>query len=107
MICLRKVSFSSCISIAIANEPIDAWHYIPGGTPDLSAEVIEKGMAENCPLGRCALPEDVARVVAFLASQDGGWINGKQDELLMTETVLINYQVKSSPSLVVRHSRWS
>ena len=34
-------------------------------------------MAEHCPLKRCAVPEDVARVVAFLASEDGGWVNGK------------------------------
>ncbi|PSK42926.1 Diacetyl reductase [Elsinoe australis] len=46
-------------------------------SPDLDAATIEKGMAEACPLGRCALPEDVARVVAFLASQDGGWVNGQ------------------------------
>ncbi|KAL5384632.1 hypothetical protein PMIN06_006965 [Paraphaeosphaeria minitans] len=55
----------------------NAWRYIPGATSDLSAEIIEKGMAENCPLGRCAVPEDVARVVAFLASQDSGWVNGQ------------------------------
>lgn len=34
-------------------------------------------MADHCPLKRCATPEDVARVVAFLASDDGGWVNGK------------------------------
>jgi 3-oxoacyl-[acyl-carrier protein] reductase len=34
-------------------------------------------MADHCPLGRCAVPEDVARVVAFLASEDGGWVNGQ------------------------------
>jgi len=51
-------------------------HYIPGGTPDIPAATIEKMMADHCPLGRCALPEDVARVVAFLASGDGGWVNG-------------------------------
>ena len=34
-------------------------------------------MAEHCPLKRCAVPEDVARVVAFLASDDGGWVNGE------------------------------
>lgn len=34
-------------------------------------------MAEHCPLKRCATPEDVARVVAFLASEDGGWVNGE------------------------------
>ena len=46
------------------------------GQPDMPADEIEKGMAEACPLGRCALPEDVARVVAFLVSGDGGWVNG-------------------------------
>ncbi|KAH8888512.1 NAD(P)-binding protein [Thozetella sp. PMI_491] len=55
----------------------NAWHYIPGGTPDWPAEKIETLMAEHCPLGRCAVPEDVARVVAFLASDDGGWVNGQ------------------------------
>ncbi|KAK3385731.1 hypothetical protein B0H63DRAFT_433499 [Podospora didyma] len=55
----------------------NAWHYIPGGTPDIPGEKIEKMMADHCPLGRCAVPEDVARVVAFLSSQDGGWVNGQ------------------------------
>lgn len=55
----------------------NAWRYISGGTADLSAETIEKGMAAACPLGRCAVPEDVARVVAFLVSEDGGWVNGE------------------------------
>ncbi|KAK0701367.1 hypothetical protein B0T21DRAFT_300520 [Apiosordaria backusii] len=55
----------------------NAWHYIPGGTPEWPAEKIERLMAEHCPLGRCAVPEDVARVVAFLSSEDGGWVNGQ------------------------------
>lgn len=55
----------------------NAWHYIPGGTPDWPADKIEKLMAEHCPLKRCATPDDVARVVAFLASEDGGWVNGQ------------------------------
>jgi 3-oxoacyl-[acyl-carrier protein] reductase len=55
----------------------NAWHYIPGGSPDWPAEKIEGMMADHCPLGRCAVPEDVARVVAFLASEDGGWVNGQ------------------------------
>lgn len=54
----------------------NAWHYVPGGTPDWSADKIEGIHAARCPLGRCAVPEDVARVVAFLASADGGWVNG-------------------------------
>ena len=55
----------------------NAWRYISGGTSDLSAETIEQGMAAACPLGRCAVPEDVGRVVAFLCSEDAGWVNGK------------------------------
>ncbi|KAI7428047.1 hypothetical protein KC368_g17770 [Hortaea werneckii] len=55
----------------------NAWHYIPGGTPEWPAEKIENLMAEHCPLKRCAVPEDVARVVAFLSSEDGGWVNGQ------------------------------
>lgn len=55
----------------------NAWHYIPGGSPDWPADKIERLMAEHCPLGRCAVPEDVARVVAFLSSEDGGWVNGQ------------------------------
>ncbi|KAK4653267.1 Actin-related protein 2 [Podospora pseudocomata] len=55
----------------------NAWHYIPGGSPDWGKEKIEGLMAAHCPLGRCAVPEDVARVVAFLSSEDGGWVNGQ------------------------------
>ena len=54
-----------------------AWRYIPGATGDWAAADIERAMAENCPLKRCADPVDVARVVAFLAGEDGGWVNGK------------------------------
>lgn len=54
-----------------------AWRYIPGAKGDWTATDIERAMAENCPLRRCADPVDVARVVAFLAGEDGGWVNGK------------------------------
>jgi 3-oxoacyl-[acyl-carrier protein] reductase len=29
------------------------------------------------PFGRLGTPDDIARVVAFLAGPDGGWINGQ------------------------------
>ncbi|PVH95095.1 NAD(P)-binding protein [Periconia macrospinosa] len=53
------------------------WNYIPGATADWPAEKLEQLTAKACPLGRCAVPEDIARVVAFLASDDGGWVNGE------------------------------
>ena len=53
-----------------------AWRYIPGADGTWSGEAIENAMANHCPLGRCAEPVDVARVVAFLVSEDGGWVNG-------------------------------
>ncbi|MCJ1463672.1 hypothetical protein MMC07_002280 [Pseudocyphellaria aurata] len=54
-----------------------AWRYIPGADGSWTADAIETAMANHCPLKRCALPVDVARVVAFLASEDGGWVNGQ------------------------------
>jgi 3-oxoacyl-[acyl-carrier protein] reductase len=36
----------------------------------------EKQMVQNTPLGRVGTPEDIASVVAFLASDDARWITG-------------------------------
>ncbi|KAK0109826.1 Arp2/3 complex subunit, actin nucleation center [Cadophora gregata] len=55
----------------------NAWHYSPGATPESSPESIEAGIARLCPLKRVAVPEDIARVVAFLASKESEWINGQ------------------------------
>ena len=54
-----------------------AWRYIPGATKQWSANDIELAMARNCPLGRCAYPSDIARVVAFLVGPDGVWLSGE------------------------------
>ena len=56
-----------------------AWRYIPGANGSWSAESIENAMASHNPLGRCAVPRDIAKVVAFLASDDGEWVNGEFD----------------------------
>ena len=41
-----------------------------------SEELIRRLTAE-IPLGRLGDPDDIARVVAFLASADGGWVSGQ------------------------------
>jgi NAD(P)-dependent dehydrogenase (short-subunit alcohol dehydrogenase family) len=46
--------------------------HISGDNTDM-----EQYAATWSPLHRVGLPIDVARVVCFLASQDGEWINGK------------------------------
>nr|POE70855.1 short chain dehydrogenase mdpc [Quercus suber] len=50
--------------------------YLPNAA-DLTKEQIFEIVASVSPLNRCGLPVDIARVVCFLASQEGEWINGK------------------------------
>jgi tetrahydroxynaphthalene reductase len=50
--------------------------YIPNGLGFTNEETDEYAAGWS-PIHRVGLPIDVARVVAFLASQDGEWINGK------------------------------
>jgi NAD(P)-dependent dehydrogenase (short-subunit alcohol dehydrogenase family) len=41
------------------------------------AEVVEKHSLALTPLGRIGTPADIAKVVAFLASDDSGWLTGE------------------------------
>jgi tetrahydroxynaphthalene reductase len=50
--------------------------YIPDGDK-LSDDQVDEYAATWSPLSRVGQPLDIARVVCFLASQDGEWINGK------------------------------
>jgi tetrahydroxynaphthalene reductase len=50
--------------------------YIPNGA-NLDDESVDEYAATWSPLHRVGLPIDIARVVCFLASNDGGWVNGK------------------------------
>jgi 3-oxoacyl-[acyl-carrier protein] reductase len=49
-------------------------------------ETIEAGLANMCPLKRVAVPADIGRVVAFLASSEGEWINGMSIVPLSNDT---------------------
>lgn len=50
--------------------------YIPGGEK-MTNDQVDEYAATWSPHNRVGQPIDVARVVGFLASQDGEWINGK------------------------------
>ena len=57
---------------AIAPGPTATALFLDGKPPEL----VER-MAKMNPLERLGTPEDIAAAVAFLASPDGGWINGQ------------------------------
>jgi len=40
--------------------------------------IASRAVAETIALGRVGQPDDIARVVAFLASEEGGWVTGQQ-----------------------------
>lgn len=46
-------------------------------TPE-AAELLVKSMIETIPLGRIGLPDEVARCVVFLASEDSSFVNGSE-----------------------------
>lgn len=50
--------------------------YIPNGEK-LSDDQVDEYAATWSPMSRVGQPIDIARVVCFLASQDGEWVNGK------------------------------
>lgn len=52
--------------------------YIPNGKgDDMSDEELEQAAAGLSPINRLGEPQDVAYVVAFLASEAGRWMNGQ------------------------------
>jgi len=86
-------TFTRCMAIDMGDKKItvncvapggiktDMYHavcreYIPGGEK-LNDEEVDEYAKTWSPLDRVGLPIDVARVVCFLASQDGEWVNGK------------------------------
>ncbi|QTD90526.1 SDR family oxidoreductase [Burkholderia anthina] len=57
---------------AVAPGPVATELFLQGKRPEL----VER-MAKMNPLERLGQPEDIARVVAFLAGPDGAWVNGQ------------------------------
>ena len=57
---------------AVAPGPVNTELFRSGKTPELMAQI-----AKLSPLERLGEPEDIAAVVAFLASPNGAWVNGQ------------------------------
>ncbi len=52
-----------------------------GGGAVRDNEQLNKFIASNTALGRVGLPDDIGGVVAFLCSEDAGWINAQRIEV--------------------------
>jgi meso-butanediol dehydrogenase/(S,S)-butanediol dehydrogenase/diacetyl reductase len=61
------------IRTAMQDRELEWEAQLAGGTP----EQIKRGYIEATPLGRLGTPEDVARLVCFLASDDADFITGQ------------------------------
>lgn len=57
---------------AVAPGPVATEMFLDGKTP----EMIDF-FAKMAPMERLGTPDDIARVVSFLAGPDGGWVNGQ------------------------------
>jgi len=55
----------------------NSWRYAPGCDKGSSLQEIETALANGSPLKRCGVPEDIGKVVSFLASPDAEWVNGE------------------------------
>ena len=62
----------NCVVPGSTEQPGGVWAQIAQSNPDLYRDT-----RASIPFGRLATPEDIARVVLFLASPDAAWITGQ------------------------------
>lgn len=53
------------------------YKYIPGADASWNINDIDAFVSARTPMGRMAVPTDIAKVVAFLASDDAQWLSGQ------------------------------
>ncbi len=71
--CLQRNSAPRGVTVnAVAPGPVATELFLAGR----SEQLIQR-LTSDIPLGRLGQPDDIARVVSFLASPESGWINGQ------------------------------
>ena len=76
-VCASKmgaIGLTRSLAVELAPHGILVNHIVPGAFDTVGAGPQALG---NIPLGRLGLPEEVARVCAFLASDDAGYVTGQ------------------------------
>jgi 3-oxoacyl-[acyl-carrier protein] reductase len=73
---LEWITYSAATELGPRGITVNAVNPGPNQTGWMSPE-IEQEAARRTPMGRAGQPEDAAAVVAFLLSEDGGFINGQ------------------------------
>lgn len=71
------IAYSRCLAVRYAPYGIRINCVSPGGVMDRQPESFVQAYCSRTPAGRMATPEDVAGVVAFLASDDAKYIVGQ------------------------------
>jgi 3-oxoacyl-[acyl-carrier protein] reductase len=71
-------AFSLSLSAAVASRGITVNAVDPGATDTgwMSSE-LRKSLRHSAPMGRLGMPEDVARLIVFLASKEAQWVTGQ------------------------------
>ena len=67
---VRKIRVNSLNPGMVATEGTQAQGVLEGAFYDATLKIT--------PLGRIGQPEDIARIAAFLASDDAYWVNGQR-----------------------------
>ncbi|SFL76632.1 NAD(P)-dependent dehydrogenase, short-chain alcohol dehydrogenase family [Bradyrhizobium sp. NFR13] len=76
-------ALSRLLAVHLGGRQITVNSVMPGATAtDMNIvsrdPVASRAVAETVALGRIGQPDDIARVVAFLASDEAGWVTGQQ-----------------------------
>lgn len=70
--------FTTTLSAAVASKGITVNAVNPGPTDTgWMNEEIKKNIVSRSPFGRIGVPEDAAKLITFLASEDAAWITGQ------------------------------
>lgn len=71
-------AFTRSLAAGVAHKGITVNAVNPGPTDTgWMSDELKQALLPNFPFGRLGQPEDVARLIAFLAGDDAGWITGQ------------------------------